>query len=203
MLDVVFPVTRNNVGVACVSLDALLLNTNVDLRVIAVLDGGKRTEYAALENDLRRSGKDWVAIHSAAPVHFNKCVVDAMMQKVVSDRVAILVPGVVINDKSWFMKMCLPFGKDRYAGMTIAGPVDTQSTTLPPHKLKSLSLSYPFHRLSIIKDWAKLKCQDFSPPNDKDAVSELVTWMMKHGCSVWRVPSVNYQIVDHKAHALS
>lgn len=203
MLDVIFPISKNNVSVACVSLDALLLNTNVEMRLIAIFDGGKRTEYVAIENELRRSGKDWVAMHQVQPIYLNKCITEALATKVIHDRVLTLMPGVVINDKSWFMKMCMPFGKDLHAGMTIAGSFDTPSATLPPHRLKSALIDYLFHRFAIIKDWSKKRIQQFEPSLGQDVVTALVGVMMDSGFNVWRVPSVNYQLVDYKEHALS
>ena len=203
MLDVIFPVTRNNIGPACASLDALFSNTDVVTRIIAIFDGGKRVEYQAVENVLRESEKEWVAMHTIQPQYFNKCIVAALAEKVIHDRVATLMPGVILKDKFWFLKMCAPFGKDHHAAMSIAGAVDTPSTTLPPHRV-SKNVDYSFGGLAMLKDWTKRKVKELSlPESGLDVITSLTKFFRDAGHNVWRVPSVNYQLIDRKEHALS
>lgn len=196
MIDLIFPVTIANHDEASATLMSLFAHSEFDIRVILVMDGGKRQSYSGAESMVREKSKKWSAIHFPQPMGYNHCFTEALIQHgSASGRIMTMDPGVIIKDRSWFMKMTIPFGRDRSAAMVVTGGVATKSKTLPPIKLSG-SVDAP-HRVSIIRS-SKKNDSYVLQVDGEDIVFTISKRLIAEGCNVWMSGGVDYDYVDCK-----
>ena len=114
MLDVIF--YANPTWQYEAALDALLKFTSAELRVILVLDGGKRSEYRKIEDKLRAAQVERAVLHHAQAKGVDQSVIDAL--KLVNEDKFVFIDGILLNDWNWLAKLMAPLVTDSTAALS-------------------------------------------------------------------------------------
>ena len=196
MLDVIFPLPIENVGLAPESLAALERCTDVPFRVIAVVDGGTRSDMVELESALKAGTFEWALMHNASYRYFNGCVEDAIPH-LRNNYVAVVTPEAKLADPKWFGKMQQICMKDRLCGVidtdsgapsSTAYPVKRDVRRLPDPKCRLAMLTQTFLRGVGV------------PVGDHPLVRWWAQRAHEVGSSAWFAPGVSYLLYEHKEH---
>ena len=132
MLDIVYVTPIENIGLVPFAIDELKRCTDVPFRVIAVIDGGTRADYADFESYLLGMEHTQI-IHSPKRVYLNQCVllgIGALQREFA----ALVTPETLIDDPKWFGKMQQVFLKDPHAFVCYGMP-NTKDANAPPSRL--------------------------------------------------------------------
>ena len=74
MIDLLVPVPARSSSVAIACIEKIVENTNFPFRMIVVVDGGRRQDFAALESHLNSSEFDWTILHNEQPIYLNRSI---------------------------------------------------------------------------------------------------------------------------------
>jgi len=196
MLDVVCPISIPNADLFPELLEEIERYADVPTRIIAIIDGGVRSDFAVVESALKGSGIEWMLIHEEKPVYLNACLRLAI-EHVRAPFVAFMQPFVRLADSRWFGKMQQIFHKDPVCGVVDTWP-NTQS-----------SASYPVKR-SVHRPpeegcpLAMLSGRFFKTTPAPIGVDDPVRhWFRKAhatGGSAWHAGGVSYNLIEHERH---
>jgi hypothetical protein len=106
--------------------------TEVPFRLLVMVDGGMRDDFAVLEAYLTGAEYEWKIIHERQPVYFSKTMSE-LLTAATAKHVAIIPSNIHIEDQNWYGKMQLVFMRDPHAMVVYAN--QDQPNSLPPHKL--------------------------------------------------------------------
>ena len=106
--------------------------TGVPFRLLVMVDGGMRDDFADLEAYLGGADYEWKIIHERQPIYYAKAMVE-LLAVAKAKIIAVIPPNVALKDPKWFGKMQLVFLRDPRAAVVYANQVDPCS--LPPQRI--------------------------------------------------------------------
>jgi hypothetical protein len=195
MLDVIFPIQAENLGLAKESLESIEEKTDVPVRFIVVVDGGTADDHAPLKACLNGMTSEFVMLHNEQHEYLNACIRDAI-PSVRNQFVALITPDVRIEDNQWFGKMQQVFAKDPHA-FIVDGLPNTPSSTQPP-------LRRDTHRAAQGTRFALLLSRELlhmgAPVKDAEPVTFWSQRAMASGGSSWHAPGVRFVVTESNEH---
>ncbi len=195
MLDIIFPTPIENIELCSESLDRILQFTDVPFRVVAIVDGGTRSDLAPLEAYLNGVDYEWELLHNSKPEYLNSCLKSAA-ERTRHKLVALVAPEVLIDDGKWFGKMQQVFLKDPICGIVDTLP-NTLSATVHPIRRSIHKGPEAGCRFAMMSQHFICKV----PPIGKvDPVQMWAGSAMRGGGTAWLATGVRYQKVEAKEH---
>lgn len=195
MLDIIFPTPIENIDLCSESLDRIVRFTDVPFRLIAIVDGGTRSDLAPLEAHLKGCDFEWTLLHNKRHEYLNSCIRDASEQTR-HKLVALIAPQVQIDDGKWFGKMQQVFLKDPICGIVDTIP-NTLSSTAPPIRRQMHKGPEDGCRFVLLSQHFLCRV----PPMGKaDPVAMWANSAMRGGGTAWLSSGVRYQAVEHTEH---
>ncbi len=187
---------KDNQGNFGGSLIALEKNTEVPFRLLVMMDGGTRDDFAVLESYLSGAEYEWNLVHERQPVYYSACVSE-LFSHVKNKMVALIPPEVTVNDDNWYGKMQLVFMRDPNALVAFAD--EETPGSLPPHRLP-----HNFHpeepMMLMTKHVTEAMPQHSSLFTAKTFAAKVSSWAHGYGGNRWGAPSVRRFVVKGDPH---
>lgn len=205
MLDLLIPIHFRNLDLAINCISALMEKTDVPFKVIAMVDGGNRSDVAMLEGLLKTIEKpnSWALVQLKPGSGFNRAFLESMeLSK--NDWVALVAPEIVVDDREWFGKMQMAFIKDPTAYMIdsayeIFEKMETRSSTIPPVRRSKNKLAkncrFFLSRKHTLRDARKVINMASG-----DLVADMERAAMNFGGSVWCHGGIKFHLQDGEEH---
>ena len=198
MLDVLLPISIPNVDLVPEALELLERFTDVPARVIAIVDGGHRQDFAVAESALRGGSLEWVLLHEESPHGLNHCIGEAV-EAARHPFVAFMQPHVRLSDSKWFGKMQQVLLADQTTGIIDTIP-NTMSSSQAPVKRQVHRMPDPGCALALLT--GRFFTGSISPPGNADPVSWWARQAINNGGSCWHAGGVHYTLIEHTPHPL-
>jgi hypothetical protein len=195
MLDVLVPIPLANAALAVDAIKSIRENTDLAFRLVVILDGGIRSDYAQLESFMAGYEGQWKMLHNKHPVHLNQTLREGL-EECDAKITAIIAPQVRLQDPQWFGKAQVIFHRDPVVGIVDTEP-NTKSATLHPVRRANTNPAAPGCPFAIVQTAFARKTQPFG---DVDAVSFWSRYVMANGGSSWAAPGIRYFLTEHKEH---
>lgn len=197
MIDIIVPLPLSNAALAPDALESIAANTDIQHRLVVMLDGGIRSDYAMVERFLAGCDRPWKLMHNHPSVGLNQTLREALLE-VTTPQVAIIGPEVRLLDPGWFGKVQQIFHRDPVVGVVDTTP-NTKSATLYPIKRAHNRPADAGCRFAVLQTAFAKKT---SPYGDVDPVQFWSRSVMGQGGSSWAAPGVRYIEVEHQEHEL-
>ena len=191
MLDIVMPIPARERDHIPGCIEALLESTDLQLRVIAVLDGGE--QRAAQEAKRFLAEVDHVLMHNEIPEGLNVCLRDAQ-KEIRQQLVVVMQPWVRLTDPKWFGKVQRIFQVDPICGVVDTLP-KTASTSIAPVKRtinRPPDAGCPF----AVLNGAFFKRALLHSTNDP--IVTLARSALNGGGTAWHHGGVSYYLGEHE-----
>lgn len=197
MLDIIMPVPIKNVALAPEAIEAIEISIDHPFRLIVMIDGGVRGDFAALEQALSGFGAPWQLLHNNPAVGLNQTIREGLAE--CSAKItAIIGPEVRIMDRQWFGKIQQIFHREPITAIVDTAP-NTKSTTLHPVKRAHNRPPEPGCRFMVVQTAFALKTLPFG---DVDPAAFWAKMASNQGGASWHAGGVRYMEVEHEDHQL-
>lgn len=191
------PTAVRNAGLVPGAVEALSKMTDVPFRFVWIVDGGTQADIEEAQTHVME-----LPTWQIKQDHYGgyNATLNAAIDEMRSEFVAVIPPEIRMNDDHWFGKMQVIYTKDPKA-MIVDAFEDTVSRSAPPGKRSVHNLGKD---VKVFLSRRRVLAGLPRVPNDQD---DPVHWLertaLKHGGSVWNSPSVLFSIMEHVCHASS
>lgn len=195
MLDILIPTLAANQGLVPDAVEQFARCTDVPFRLVVIVDGGIREDFAPLEQFLARYEKPWKLLHNGQPVGLNQTLREGI-DECAAKLTVVMGPQVRLDDVRWFGKVQQIFHRDPTCCIVDMWP-NTKSTTLYPLKRAHNNPAADGCRFIVVStQFARSK----GPFGRVDPITHWSRAAIASGGSTWAAPGVRYHVVDHKDH---
>lgn len=196
MLDVICPILWSNADLFQGWIDRLEQMTDIRVfRVIAVVDGGTRSDFAPVESALRGSDKLWTLLHEDEPKGRNHCIREAM-DRITAPMTAIIHPQVILLDDRWLGKIQRIFTVDPRAAI-VSTRAKSKDKSLTPVRTPWGRPPDPDTPMTIFRS-GFLHDVDISDVDDIQAFWHTKAHMI--GNTTWFAGGVSYDVAESEYH---
>lgn len=196
MLDIAMIMPVENVNLAPECIDLLIKQTDVPMRIVAIVDGGFRKDLIDLERMMKGLDIPWQLLHNSKYLYYNHCIKE-ILPRLKSKFVAFIPPEIRMDDRQWFGKMQQVFVKDPHAYLSV-GAQGTKSATLPPLRLPRTIWHDFSSRVAL------LRLQELVAMGIPEGGEEPLPWWVskaqKMGGTAWICPGARFMELEHAEH---
>ena len=206
-IDIMIGVGPDDPQTAVVTLESIVLDCDVDCRLVVLMHGATRQNFidldeflaarAAVETqdtsegavEVRRKAFDWHIIHVPQKLSFTG-VISHLAAKMVCKLAVLVEPGLFMCDEKWFGKLQRPFTLDPHTMLTFAEGF-TNSNTPPVKPLPRVPCSGPLIMGSL--DFSEILASCVG--GRKGFAEDLRKIVKKRGGTRWIVNSIRHEMM--------